>query len=158
MQAQAQKNIFIYKFLSRLSPEGFSNYTICYVSFRSKETKNYFGTYENNELKEKLEGKIVIKSWKELPAKFPLCILGDYSLSSDEFSGIIMIDNSHVLDNPGKYIPKILTAFKNRSTLLLNQFHGTHGRVFWENSYEQITINSVESFNRTLLLLKKGAA
>ena len=158
MQAQAQKNVFIYKFLSGLSPEGFSNYTICYVTFRSKETKNYFGTYENDELKEKLEGKIVIKSWKELPSKFPLCILGDYSLSPDEFSGIIMIDNSHVLDNPGKYIPKILTAFKNRSTLLLNQFHGTHGRVFWENSYEQITINSVESFSRTLLLLKKGAA
>jgi hypothetical protein len=158
MQAQVQKNIFIYKFLNSLSPVGFSKYTICCVTFKSKAEKGYFGTYENHEMKEKLEGKIVVKSWKELPSKFPICILGDYSLSPNEFSGIMMIDNSQALDNPGKYIPKILTAFKNRSTLLLNQFHGTHGRVFWENSYESIKIDSVESFNRTLLLLKKEAA
>jgi hypothetical protein len=151
-----QKNIFIYKFLNGLTPVGFSQYTICYVSFKPKEAKGYFGKYENNEFREKLEGKIVIKSWKELPIKFPICILGDYSITPDSFSGIIMIDNSQALDNPKKYIPKILAAFKNRSTILLNQFHGKHGRVFWENSYEEIKIDSVESFNRTLNLLKAG--
>jgi hypothetical protein len=85
-----------------------------------------------------------------------MCILGDYSLTPDSFNGIIMIDNSQPLDNPEKYIPKILTAFKNRSTILLNQFHGTHGRVFWENSYEAININSVETFNSALRLLKSA--
>ncbi len=154
MLQQVQKNIFIYKFLSGLSPVGFSKYTICYVSFKPKEAKSYFGSYENNEFREKLEGKIVIKSWKELPVKYPVCILGDYSINPDSFSGIIMIDNSQALENPQKYIPKILTAFKNRSTVLLNQFHGKHGRVFWENSYEEIKIDSVESFNKALNLLK----
>ena len=150
-----QKNVFIYKFLSGLSPVGFSKYTICYVSFKPKLDKHYFGVIENGEFREKLEGKIVVKSWKELPAKFPVCILGDYSVCTDSFSGIVMIDNSQALDNPRKYIPKILTAFKNRSTVLLNQFHGTHGRVFWENNYSEITIDSVESFNKALNLLKK---
>ncbi len=158
MFQQVQKNIFIYKFLSGLSPVGFSKYTISYVSFKPKLAKGYFGTVENGEFREKLEGKIVIKAWKELPKKFPVCILGDYSINPDSFSGIVMIDNSQALDHPEKYIPRILAAFKNRSTLLLNQFHGTHGRVFWENSFEEIKIDSVESFNSALGLLKAEAA
>ena len=155
MLQTVQKNIFIYKFLSGLTPVGFSKYTLCYVSFKPRCGSGYFGVTEGEEFREKLEGKIVIKAWKELPGKFPLCILGDYSITPDTFSGIIMIDNSQALDNPKKYIPKILSAFKNRSTLLLNQFHGTHGRVFWENAYDEITIDSVESFNKALNLLKK---
>ena len=155
MLQTVQKNIFIYKFLSGLTPVGFSKYTLCYVSFKSRAGSGYFGVAEGDEFREKLEGKIVIKAWKELPGKFPICILGDYSITPDTFSGIIMIDNSQALDNPKKYIPKILSAFKNRSTLLLNQFHGTHGRVFWENAYDEITIDSVESFNKALNLLKK---
>ncbi|HAX49289.1 MAG TPA: hypothetical protein PK605_15445 [Ignavibacteria bacterium] len=155
MLQTVQKNIFIYKFLSGLSPVGFSKYTICYVSFKPKLENSYFGVLEGSDFREKLEGKIVIKAWKELPERYPVCILGDYSITPDTFSGIVMIDNSQALDNPRKYIPKILGAFKNRSTLLLNQFHGTHGRIFWKNSYDEITIDSVESFNRALHLLKK---
>lgn len=154
MLQQIQKNIFIYKFLSGLTPVGFNKYTISYVSFKPKENKDFFGIIENETLKEKLEGKIVVKAWKELSSKFHMCILGDYSLTPNSFSGIIMIDNSQALENPGKYIPRIISAFKNRSTLLLNQFHGTHGRIFWENSFESINIDNVESFNRALTLLK----
>lgn len=154
MLQQVHKNVFIYKFLSSISPAGFSNYTICYVSFRSREEKGYFGSYDNDDFRPKTEGRIVVKAWKELSTYFPLCILGDHSITPDTFSGIIMIDNSQALENPEKYIPKILTGFKNRSTKLLNQFHGTHGRVFWENAYEEIKIDSIESFNQTLNLLK----
>ncbi len=157
MLQQIQKNIFIYKFLSGLTPVGFSKYTISYVSFKPKIAKNEcFGRMENEQLHEKLEGKIVVKAWKELPSKFKMCILGDYSLTPDSFSGIVMIDNSQALEKPEKYIPKIIASFKNRSTILLNQFHGTHGRVFWENSFESINIDSVESFNRALKLLKSN--
>lgn len=154
MYQQVQKNIFVYKFLNGLTPVGFSKYTVSYVSFKPRDGQSYFGKIEGGEFREKLEGKIVIKAWKELPEKFPVCILGDYSITPDTFSGIMMIDNSQALDKPGKYIPRILAAFKNRSTVLLNQFHGTHGRVFWANSFEQITIDSVESFNKALSLLK----
>lgn len=152
---QIQKNIFIYKFLSGLTPVGFSKYTISYISFSPRASMPQFCNYVNGMVQEKLEGKIVVKAWKELPSKFQMCILGDYSLTKDKFSGIIMIDNSQTLENPEKYIPKILTSFKNRSTLLLNQFHGTHGRVFWENAYESLKIDSVESFNEALNLLRK---
>ena len=154
MLPQIQKNVFIYKFLSGLTPVGFSKYTINCVTFKPKENADYFGIYENSVLKEKLEGKIVIKAWKELPAKFPVCILGDFSLAPGSFSGIVMIDNSRALDKPEKYFPRILSSFKNRSTVLLNQFHGMHGRVFWGNAYDSISIDSVESFNQALSLLK----
>ena len=158
MIPQVQKNIFVYNFLNGLSRVGYSNYTICYVSFKARYKNDHFCTYvngnENHEMKENIEGKIVVKSWKEIPAKFPACYLGDYSLKPDTFSGIVMIDNSQALGNPGKYIPKIMTAFKNRSTLLLNQFHSTHGRVFWKNSYEHINIDDADSFNSAVRLLR----
>ncbi len=155
MLPQVQKNIFIYKFLSGLSPVGFSNYTIYYASFSPKDKRSHFGLMENGEMLEKLEGKIVVKSWKELPSKFPTCILGDYCLLPDSFSGIIMMDGTGSPDRPEKIFPRVLASFKNRSTLLLNQFHGTHGRVFWENSYESIKIDSFEAYSRTLDLLRK---
>ncbi len=155
MLQTVQKNVFIYKFLNGLTPTGFSKYTISYVSFKPLEEKCYFGVTGGSEFREKIEGKIVIKTWKELPMKYPICILGDYSITPDSFSGIIMIDNSRALVNSRKYIPRILAAFKNRSTVLLNQFHGRQGRIFWKNSYEEITIDSVESFNKALHLLKK---
>jgi hypothetical protein len=154
MLPQVQNNVFVYKFLSGLSTVGFSKYTIAYLSFSPKESVSCFGSYENGIMREKLEGKIITKAWKELPTKFPVCILGDYSLSPDSFSGIMMIDNSQALENPKKYIPKIISEFKSRSTKLLNHFHGTHGRVFWKNSYDSIDINNVETFNKALMLLK----
>jgi hypothetical protein len=155
MLPQTQKNIFIYKFLNGLSPVRFSNYSVYYTSFSTRDKRGHFGMMDGNILREKLEGKIVIKSWKELPSKFPNCILGDYCLTPDTFSGIIMIDETGSPGGAEKQFPRILTSFKNRSTLLLNQFHGTHGRIFWENSYDSIKIDSFESYGKTLELLRK---
>jgi hypothetical protein len=155
MMPQVQKNIFIYNFISGLSPLGSIKYTIYYVTFAPRDKRSHFGLMDGGAMREKLEGKIVIKSWKELPSKFPMCILGDYHLSPDSFSGIIMLDDSRADDRPEKHFPKILAEFKNRSTLLLNQFHGAHGRIFWENSYESFKIDSFEAYGKTLELLRK---
>jgi hypothetical protein len=59
-----------------------------------------------------------------------------------------------VLDNPRKFIPKALTSFKNRSTVLLNQFHGTHGRVFWKNNYDEKFIEDITDLREVLTELK----
>ena len=114
------------------------------------EKNFYFGNMMNDTMFAKLEGKIVEKAWKELPQIFQNCILGDYSIRPNEFCGIIMIDNRQSNENTRKYIPKILTAFKNRSTKLLNQFHGTHGRVFWENNYNEVVIDNIEDLRMAL--------
>ena len=62
MIPQVQNNIFIYKFLSGLSPVGFSKYNISYVTFKPREAKSYFGKFEAGEIKKKLGSKNVIKS------------------------------------------------------------------------------------------------
>jgi hypothetical protein len=154
MLRQIQKNIFIYKFLTGLTPIGFTKFTMSLIKFEPIERGSVFGTASGEMIIEKLEGKIVIKAWKEIEKNFTYCILSDYALKPDSFSGIIMIDNSQVLDNPRKFIPKALTSFKNRSTLLLNQFHGTHGRVFWENNYQETFIEDISDLREVLNHLK----
>ena len=154
MLRQIQKNIFIYKFLTGLTPIGFTKFTMSYITFDPNEIGSVFGTASGKMIIEKLEGKIVIKAWKEIEKNFPYCILGDCALRPDSFSGIIMVDNEQVLDNPRKFIPKALTSFKNRSTLLLNQFHGTHGRVFWENNYQENFIEDIYDLKDALNELK----
>jgi len=139
-----------YVSLKELTDLYFDNFAISYVSFISRDKKDYFGTINEGTLCERLEGKIVIKAWKELPKTFNNCIIGDFKLSPNDFSGIVMIDNRMSRENSRKYIPKILTSFKSRSTKLLNQFHGTHGRVFWENNYYEGVIDNVDDLKQAL--------
>lgn len=136
--------------LKELTDLYFDNFAISSVSFQPNETKDYFGSLVDGEMKERLEGKIVVKAWKELPQTFSNCIIGDYKLSPNEFCGIIMIDNRMSWENTRKFIPRILTSFKNRSTKLLNQFHGTHGRIFWKNNYSEKIIEDVENLKKAL--------
>jgi hypothetical protein len=124
------------------------------ITFHSRHKKGFLGTYTDETLHERLEGKIVIKAWKEIEKNFPYCVLSEYLLRPDSFSGILMIDNSQVLDNPRKFIPKVLASFKNRSTVLLNQFHGTHGRVFWKNNYDESHIEDINDLREVLIQLK----
>jgi len=136
--------------LKELTDLYFDNFAISYVTFSSLEKKNYFGNYSDGKLVEKLEGKITVKAWKELPKLYNNCILGDYRLTPNEFCGIIMIDNRAIWENSRKMIPRFLITFKNRSTKLLNQFHGKHGRVFWENNYSEKIIEDVHSLKLAL--------
>ena len=47
-----------------------------------------------------------------------------------------------------------LVTFKNRSTLLLNQFHGSHGRVFWMNNYKEKIIENIDELKECLAFMK----
>jgi hypothetical protein len=142
--------------LRELTDLYFDNFAISFVSFTSREKNYYFGSYYNGKMAEKLEGKIVVKAWKELPTLYKNCILGDFKITANEFCGIIMIDNRMSWKNSRKYIPRILTAFKNRSTKLLNQFHGTHSRVFWENNYFEGVIENVDDLKEALDKINNG--
>ncbi len=157
-----QPNTYYHSFpayfsLRELTDLYFDNFAISYVSFIPKEKIEYFGKMIDSKMIERLEGKILIKAWKELPGSFANCMLGDYNLNPDSFSGIIMIDNRLSQENNRKYIPKILTSFKNRSTLLLNQFHGKHGRLFWQNNYNEQIIENIEDLREVLAMLNVKA-
>jgi len=154
MIAQVQKNIFIYKLLSGNNSYGFGDHFIRYLTFKAREPKGYFGYINGNGFTEKLEGKIIVKAWKELPQKFSNCILGDFIVKPDSFSGIVMLDKSLASDNQVKTYYKLLTYFKNRSNVLMNKLHGTHGRVFWDNNYEEISINDMDKLSEVLSYLK----
>ena len=60
---------------------------IHYLAIRTREKKNFFGKFDESGFKERPEGKIVVKAWKEMPSKFSYCYLGDYKLYPNEFHG-----------------------------------------------------------------------
>ena len=157
MIRQLKNNIFLVKLLSGLNDRNNKLNALRYVTFKARETNNQFGFYTPHGFSEKLEGKIIIKAWKEIPVKFPDCVLGEHVLKPDTFSGIIMLDSIHAEERQNRQYLKILIYFKNRSTELLNKLHGTHGRVFWQNNYEEITISEIESLKEVLTLIKKSA-
>jgi len=154
MMPQIQKTDFNYKVLSNLNNTDYEDSFVRYVSFTTKENNSYFGILTEDGLTEKTEGKIVIKTWNELSVRFPNCSLRDYILKPDSFSGIIILDKSLSDDNRAKTYFRLLTYFKNRTTLLINKLHGTHGRIFWKNNYEETIVNDINKLNEVLTFLK----
>jgi hypothetical protein len=128
----------------------FENYALSLVTLTSKESKGYFGEYKDNKFYAKLEAKITEKAWQEIPSLFPAAKLGNYGFSPDSFSSIITIDNRFSKENSIKLIPKIISAFKSRTTILLNKFHGKHGRIFWQNNYDENQIKDLLQLNDAL--------
>ena len=154
---QARKNIFIINLLNRLNNLGNGSNIVRYVTFKARESNGYFGKYEANGFTQKLEGKIIVKAWKEIPAKFPKCILGEYVIKPNVFNGIITLDKSLTKEKQNKQYLTILTYFKNRSTELINKLHGTHGKLLWENNYDEITISDIDNLKEVITFLKKSA-
>ena len=128
----------------------FENFDVSCVTFFPVKKQNYFGKKVDGKFVENLEGKIVVKAWLELTKLFPEIRIGFYKVKENEFSGMITIDNSRTNDTSNKLLPIILSNFKSRSTKLLNQLHGTHGRIFWENQYKEFSIKDLNDLNIAL--------
>ena len=153
MQPNFQRKILTSYVVRDLTTVYFENFAVSCISISPNDHKDYFGTYVDGKFREKLEGKIVGKAWLELPSLFKCCKLGQYGLKPYEFSGIITIDNRDSADNSKKILPVIISSFKSRTTKLLNQFHGTHGRIFWENNYREFNIDNLLDLSNTLVYL-----
>lgn len=158
MIPQLQKSVFVYQLINSLNNYDYGDKFVRYVTFKSREKKSFFGTETENGFAEKLEGKIIRKAWNEIADKFPGCILGDQLLKPDSFNGIIMLDKTLTAESRMKTYLKIISYFKNRSTILMNKLHGTFGRVFWENRYEEIAVSDIYSLREVLSFLKKPQA
>ena len=125
----------------------FENYEVSCVTFLPVKKESYFGKKVDGKFVEKLEGKILVKTWLELATTFPDAKLGFYKVKENEFSGMITVDNSK---SNKEMLPIILSSFKSRSTKLLNQLHGTHGRIFWENNYKEFPIKNLNDLHTAL--------
>ncbi|RPI14763.1 MAG: hypothetical protein EHM58_15715 [Ignavibacteriae bacterium] len=150
MQLEYKKNKSIFFSFKKLSTVFFENYTVSYISLKAKEKNNYFGSFKDNKFNPKLEAKITEKIWKEIPSNFIEAKLGNYSFTENSFSAIVTIDCRVSEEATKKLMPKIIASFKARSTILLNQLHGKHGRVFWENCYKEEAISDLKQLNEVL--------
>lgn len=137
---------------------------IILIKLRVKDEKNFFGHISGGKMHENTSARITAKVWLEQPFEIHNAMLLHYRISPDEFDAIIEIDyavhwhTNHQFSTNGSHRQaqsmlkrersKILTAklisrFKSRSTILLNQLHGTQGKVLWENGYEETVIDEI---------------
>jgi hypothetical protein len=154
MQPEYRNKKQIYFSFNDLTAVFFENYTVSSITLTAKEKNNYFGKFKDNIFIRKLEARITEKAWKEIPENFSEIRLSNYSFTEDSFSAIVTTDCRLSEENTKKLLPKIIASFKARSTILLNQFHGTHGRVFWENAYKEETIYDLNQLNEAIKKLK----
>lgn len=150
MLANAERNNKKYGSLSELTAVYFENYIITSIKLVSREKKDFFGSFSDGKFIEKLEAKIVLKAWQEIPTLYKNCTLGNFGVSRNDFTGILKIDSRLSDDTSVKYIPTIISSFKARSTKLLNQLHGTHSRIFWENGYIEKPIENLNDLSEIL--------
>jgi hypothetical protein len=150
MPPYAENNRIQYHSLSELTTVYFENYLVTCITLVPCENKEYFGTFEDGKFIEKLESKIIKKVWQELPAVFHNVALGNFGVSSNEFTGILKLDHRLSENNSFRFIPKVISRFKERSTKLLNQLHMTHSRVFWKNGYIENPIENLNDLNEAL--------
>ena len=142
---------YTYRDLSKIF---FENYVISYITLTAREKNCYFGFTKDDRFEIKMEGKILGKTWLELPSRFASCSVGNYGLSENTFSGILTIDNRLSKDISKKLIPIIISSFKSRSSKLLNQFHGLHGRIFWENNFNELMIRDLKDLDDVMQKMK----
>lgn len=150
MSPFAEENRIQFQSLRELTTVYFENYLVTCITLVSREKKEFFGTFEDGKFVEKLESKIIKKVWQELPAVFHNVALGNFGVSVNEFTGILKLDNRLSENNSFKYIPTVISRFKERSTKLLNQLHMAHSRVFWCNGYKDKPIENLNDLSEAL--------
>ncbi len=150
MLASRDSNKTQEKSLRELTTIYFENFLITCISIKTRNCKEFFGTFSEGRFIETLESKIVLKTWAEIPSVFHNCLLGSYGVSPNEFTGILKFDAMLSEENSSKYIPSVISRFKTRSTKLLNQLHMTHSRLFWENGYTQTPIENLNDLSYAL--------
>ena len=100
-------------------------------------------------------GKIVLKTWKELVARFPTIELDEFVVMPDHIHGIIALKKPGGAE-PRRYaceaIPQpslieIMGALKSVSAKRINRAMGTSGTV-WQRSFHDHIIRSGESLDK----------
>ncbi len=141
--------------LRELTDLYFDYYHISFLTFTAIEKCDRFGKKIFTSFVPRLEGRLCEKAWKELPVHFQHCLVGDHKIKPYEFQAFLIIDKFHSEELAAKYVPKILASFKSRSTKLLNQYMGTHGKAFWENSYSENVIAGLDELEEALETIDK---
>jgi hypothetical protein len=136
------------------------------IQIKLKTTQEHlFGFQTQGKMHENTEARIASKVWLELPFEFHNVKLLYYDILPDEFVAVIEVD--HIAGNPSEISYKkngkwkrqaesklkkerckilatsLISRFKSRTCLLLNQLHSKPGRLIWENNYEETDLAEI---------------
>ncbi|WP_455638391.1 transposase [Parabacteroides sp.] len=136
----------------RLQGYDYSREGLYFVTICVQNRLNIFGEITNGEMKLNEKGKVVEKTWLDLPNHNPNIILDIFCIMPNHFHGIIEITGSvgagskPAQNSPNHSLSEILRQFKTFSSRRINQLSGKQGSVWQRNYYEHIIRNDI-SYN-----------
>jgi len=116
-----------------------------FITFVTLDRQNLLGTIRDGKFQSSKRGKIVERTWFDLPRYFPNLQLDAFQLMPDHVHCImILVDPklSGVLPGKAKGIPQVVQAFKGMSARKINRVFGTPGQAVWQRGYNDRVIRS----------------
>ena len=125
-----------------------------FVTICMHKNKEIFGSVFNYEVILKPVGKIVRRSWFELPKRFPSVVPHDFVVMPNHFHGILQIvgalprrgaaNSAPTLMRPS--LSLIVRALKSQSAIEINRLSGRRGERVWQRNYYEHIIRDERDF------------
>ena len=143
----------------RLSDYNYSQPGAYFVTICTFESRNLLGEVHNREMFLNDAGRIVKRTWLEIPEHFLIADLDSFIVMPNHIHGIlVLIDVGRgtacraPTERFGKPIPDslptIIRSFKAAATRRINILNNTPGATLWQRNYYEHIIRSEESLNR----------
>ncbi len=142
-----------------------------FVTLVTQAHQCLFGEVVGEQMFENRFGKIVRRSWRELPNHYPYLVLDSFIVMPNHIHGIIVLKDSYkggsfynVNSNAddgqtrpygftGHGLPEIVRAFKSFSARRINQIRHMPGVVVWQRNYYERIIRDEKEWDQTRLYI-----
>jgi len=147
---------------TRLKEYDYSRNGYYYITMCTYNRGELFGNIKNDRVILNKYGKIVEKTWLEIPIHFPAVALDQYIIMPNHIHGII---NNPVGDGHARPINKniknnnlsiIIGSFKSAVTKKINQLKDNSFK--WQRSFHDYIIRNDKSLNNIRKYIKKNPA
>jgi len=157
-----------YRQSHRLNGYDYSRPGAYFVTICTFKGRNLFGEIHNREMFLNDAGRIVERTWLEIPEHFLIADLDSFIVMPNHIHGIlVLIDvgrgTAHLQTNAGTacrasterfgkpipgLLPTIIRSFKSAATNRINDLRGIKRMVVWQRNYYEHIIRNEESLNR----------
>jgi REP element-mobilizing transposase RayT len=133
----------------RYQDADYSDPGIYFITIRTHNGANIFGTIVKGEMVTNPSGEIVWQVWRVLPKRFPQISIDAAIVMPNHFHGIVIIHEEIAKIEEEKELafpigrrerrkmtlPLIVGYFKMNTAKQINQFRGTAGSPVWQRNY-----------------------
>ncbi len=157
----------------RLTNFNYSSTNMYFITVCTHERKNLFGEIVKAEMELNWKGKIVEKTWLNLPQYYPNTVLDKFIVIPNHFHGLIsifekvgdefnssrnIIDRADLKPVPTKQhgLSEVIRGFKSFSTRKINKTNNSPGAKLWQRSFYDHIIRNNEDYYHTQMYIESN--